>query len=290
VPTALSAESTEGSTPATSLIDDTTTTAQVTVTCSSAAPCTSDGGSVPPPDSGGPATSSPTTPPPVPSCGVTVTEIVPGSASQATLYAVALPASLVGGTISLVVDGTFIVDVQASVAPAEYVAWQPGDLQPSPGASQIVAVVESADGTTSSASCPIPPGVVESALTPEQSNGFADPGALTAYQTSLDATINTAGVPKKKGYGDTVRSVALPTPQHTILVAYQRDRCTDANSCANDTRTRPTARETSSLYCVDVKGTDAKSVAGVTALKDQYAFWPSVAQVAADLSSVGWCQ
>ena len=292
VPTAESAEPTEGSAPPASLNIDTTTTALVTLACSNSTPCPTDGDPASPLDTVvGAANSTQTTPPATPACAVTLTEIVPGSSSQATLYAVSLPASLVGGTISLVVDGTFTVDVQDSVAPAEFLSWQTstGDLQPSPDAGQIVALAEADDGTTSSASCPIPPGVIESALTPEQSNGFADPGVLTAYQASLDAKISTGGVPKK-GYGDTVRSIALPTPHHTVLIAYQRDRCSTADSCPSDSRTRPTATETTSLYCVDIKGTQSTLVGGVTSLKDQYVAWPSVAQVASDMSRAGWCQ
>jgi len=223
-------------------------------------------------------------------CPVELVETVPGGPGQATLYQVSLPAELVGSRVRLIVDNNFNLDTQTAHSTIENLAWQTGDPMPSATAAQIVAVVDSGDGTAQVSSCPISPGVITTQLGPEQSVLTGDAGALTAFQVSLDTKVGTNGTPQQ-GYGDTVRSLALPSGTHTILVAYQRNRCLVAATCSATVRVDPAGIETTSLFCIDINGTKFNIVEGVEfagRMLDAYQGWPTLAQITIDFGS--WCQ
>jgi hypothetical protein len=223
-------------------------------------------------------------------CPVKLYVTVPGWPGQSTLYTVSLSPDLIGDRIRLIVDDSYTLDTQYARSTLENLAWQPGDPQPSASAVGVVAVVDTGDGTPQFSSCAIPPGVSTSQLTPEQTDRATDVGALAIFQSALDGNVGTTGVPRA-GYGDTVRSVALPSGSHTILIAYQRNRCVANQTCSSSARLDPNGVETTSLFCVDAAGTKFKLV-GSAALGgkrlDAYLAWPTVAQVASDFSS--WCQ
>lgn len=237
-----------------------------------------------------PIATVPVTAAPVDPCPVKLYVTVPGWPGQATLFIVSLPPDLIGDRIRLIVDDSYTLDTQYARSTLENLAWQPGDPQPSASAVGVVAVVDTGDGTPQFSSCAIPPGVSTSQLTPEQTDRAADVGALAIFQSALDGNVGTAGVPHA-GYGDTVRSVALPSGSHTILIAYQRNRCTANQTCSSSARLDPNGVETTSLFCVDAAGTKFKLVSSAASggiFLDRYAAWPTIAQVASDFSS--WCQ
>lgn len=237
-----------------------------------------------------PIATVPVTAAPVDPCPVKLYVTVPGWPGQSTLYTVSLPPDLIGDRIRLIVDDSYTLDTQYARSTLENLAWQPGNPQPSASAVGVVAVVDTGDGTPQFSSCAIPPGVSTSQLTPEQIDRAADVGALATFQSALDGNLGTTGVPHA-GYGDTVRSVALPSGAHTIMIAYQRNRCTAKQTCSSSARLDPNGVEGTSLYCVDPVGTKFKLVSSAASggiFLDKYAAWPTVAQVASDFSS--WCE